>query len=303
MTVPAVHLFDEHENVIIMDDCGQGVLNLKELMLTDPPPLEVAETIGTALGEFIGKLHSRCTGKEEGVGGGGGHSEMVDFVNGNQVARSISALVTYGRLVPTLTGQEAGGLEYKPDPPLDVSPEEMTVVEEIAKVKSEQVMTSMETVVMGDFWPGNIMLSFNEGGRDEIERTEKTIRRIYVLDWELVKPGVAGLDVGQFIAEMHLLRCFSQSCYKSASTVIDSALKSYRGVRGGGDGGVARAVLIHVGAHLVAWTPRVPTWEGAEKVREVVLSGVRNLVDGYRGSEEGIKGSIVGELLGDPKDS
>lgn len=281
VTVPAVHLFDEHENVIIMDDCGEGVLNLKELMLTETMSLEVAEEVGTALGEFIGKLHVR--GKQD--------SEMIDFLSGNQSGRSLSVFATYGRLVSTLSGED--GLKVLSDPPLGVSEEDMIVVEEIAKVKSQEVMTSMETVVMGDFWPGNVMLSFREG--DEMGE-KKTIRRIYVLDWELAKPGVAGLDVGQFVAEMHLLRCFNQSCYKSASTVIDSTLKSYQGVRGG-DAGVARAVLIHVGAHLVAWTPRIPSWEGAEKVREVVLSGVRNLVDGYRGSEEGIRMSIVGALL------
>ena len=282
VTVPDVHLFDEHENVIIMDDCGDGVLNLKELMLRNPPSTEVATKIGAALGAFIANLHA--WGQRD-------KSEILDFLNGNQTARNISVFATYGRLVSTLSVADQLEVLSNPPPCLQVPQQEMALVEEIVKDKTFEIMTSMETVVMGDFWPGNIMLSFEEG-----EMGNTVIKRIYVLDWELAKPGIAGLDVGQFIAELHLLRCFNQQCYGSASTVIDSTLIAYQGVRGA-DARVARAALIHVGAHLVAWTPRNPSWEGYEKVREVVLSGVRSLVDGYRGSEEDIKMNIVGALL------
>ncbi len=184
MTVPAVHLFDDKANVIIMDYCGEGAPNLKQMMLTDPPSGEMAAQVGTALGEFIGKLHNW----------GSNNSEVLDYFNGNQTGRSISVFATYGRLVSTLSG--ADGLEVLSNPrPLEVPQQDMKVVEEVAEVKAHEVMTSMETVVMGDFWPGNVMISLGED-----EMGDRIIKRIYVVDWELVKPGVAGLDVGQFIA-------------------------------------------------------------------------------------------------------
>ncbi|KIM86901.1 hypothetical protein PILCRDRAFT_4159 [Piloderma croceum F 1598] len=36
-TVPTIHYFDDVAHVVIMDDCGAGVLTLKQLMIENPP--------------------------------------------------------------------------------------------------------------------------------------------------------------------------------------------------------------------------------------------------------------------------
>jgi len=118
---------------------------------------------------------------------------------------------------------------------------------------------------------------------------------VYVLDWELAKPGLAGLDIGQFCAEMHLLRRFSPACGTSATTVLDAFLKTYRDAAGVGVG-VAKDAIVHIGAHLVAWTPRVP-WGSKERTREVVDEGVGYLVEGYAATQEWLRGSLVGRLV------
>ncbi|KIM86898.1 hypothetical protein PILCRDRAFT_291247 [Piloderma croceum F 1598] len=97
--------------------------------------------------------------------------------------------------------------------------------------------------------------------------------RRLVIDWKLVKPGAARLDIGQFCAEMHLLRPFSPACDTSVTTALDAFLKMQL------DAGVAKDAMVHVGDHLVAWTPRVPCG-CKERTRGVAVEGVGYLVAG-----------------------
>lgn len=132
---------------------------------------------------------------------------------------------------------------------------------------------------MGDFWPGNIMVSL---GADDA-----SLQRIDVLDWELVKPGLAGLDIGQFCGEMHQTRmCYPQ--YAEAATHTVAALLAAYAQGSGYDAKVARDALTHCGAHLVIWTPRTP-WADAEKTKEVVQEGIDFLVGGFTGGADGLK--------------
>ena len=61
---------------------------------------------------------------------------------------------------------------------------------------------------MGDFWPGNMMVVLDG---------DRNLERIYVLDWELSRTGLPGADIGQFCAEIHLLRRFEADAKDSAS--------------------------------------------------------------------------------------
>jgi thiamine kinase-like enzyme len=157
--------------------------------------------------------------------------------------------------------------------------------------KIHAINTSHQTLTMGDFWTGNIIVCLGDTNND----SQLSLERVYVLDWELAKPGLAGLDVGQFCAEMHLLRRFSPLCDESVTTTLNAFFEAYRnefevGVE------IVKDAAVHVGAHLVAWTPRVP-WGGKERTRDVVNEGVEYLVEGYTGTREWLGGSIVGPLL------
>lgn len=279
VTVPMIHLFDDTANVIIMDDCGEDVKTLKQLMIDNLATPDVAQQIGIALGQFLASIHSK----------GSTDKEKLEYFDGNQQARVISAWATYGRLVSTLTGQNAPA--SLKDPILDIPAQDIETIGNIAKQTTLEMTTTKETLVMGDFWPGNLMIVLSS------DRT--SLERIYVLDWELVKPGIAGLDIGQFLAEMHLLRQCRPHCAESASTVIVAFQRSYRIARGvAGMEDVARKAEIHVGAHLVAWTPR-NDWGSREKTRELVLKGVSCILSGS-GTGEGVERpkAIVGELAG-----
>jgi hypothetical protein len=275
-----IHHFDDVAHVLIMDDCGAGAVTLKQLMLQNPPPSSVASAIGAGLGECLGRLHT--VGLDPQV-------SNLEFFDKNQQGRMISGFATYGRLVSTLTGND--DIAALSDPPLDIPQSKLDIISALSSEKIHAINTSHQALTMGDFWPGNIMVCLSPSHND----SPPLLERVYILDWELAKPGLAGLDVGQFCAEMHLLRRFSPACDESVTTALDAFLRSYRNAFKVGVE-VTKDAAVHIGAHLVAWTPRV-SWGSKERTREVVHEGVECLVEGYAGTQKWLEGSIVGPLL------
>ncbi|KZT02494.1 uncharacterized protein LAESUDRAFT_752198 [Laetiporus sulphureus 93-53] len=281
VTVPEVFLFDDTANVIVMSDCGEGSLTLKQLLLEDPPPAQIAAQIGRALGEFLGRLHGR--GSED--------EAFSSFFSKNEEGKKLSAFATYGRLMATLTD---GTLPTLSDPPLEIQQERLDVVARVAAETQDAMLTTRDTVAMGDFWPGNVLVVPRRDDQGRVEGVE----RLFVIDWELAKTGLAGLDVGQFAAELYLVSTFVPAGEDAANSVLTSFLRAYRETRGGSMmGDVARRAVVHVGAHLVTWTPRIP-WGSKEKVREVVHRGVDYLVQGSNdGAGSFGKTSVIAELF------
>ena len=280
VTTPDVHLFDEAANVIIMDDCGEGILSLKTLLLRDETiPVSIAQSVGSALGTFLAQLH--VWGRTE---------EVMALFDGNVQARTMSAWVTYGRLASTLAGKDQ--LPALQDPPLDVSETQLAAISKIADSAADAMHMASETTIHGDFWPGNMLVKLGgEGG-------EMLVERIFVLDWELAKPGLPGFDIGQFCAELHQARRFYLHCAASASAVMDAFLKAYRVNQDKCTlHQTARVAQTHLGAHVVAWTPRNRTWQDKQSVREVVMEGVGYLLSAGE-EEHSLSQSIFGSLLG-----
>ncbi|KAJ4485688.1 kinase-like domain-containing protein [Lentinula aciculospora] len=245
VTVPKVHFFDEKESIIIMDG---------RLWEREP-------TIGSELGAFLRQVHSTLDRKQ--------HPTVCDVFEGNVEGKRISAWATYGQLVSTLA--ELNALS----PTLDVGDEDMKVISEAAKKTSALIFEARDTFVMGDFWPGNILLSFDSN--------TGVLNKINVIDWELSKTGLPGLDLGQFTAEMDLLRRFYPS-FKVAGTKM---LSAFYGVYSAEED-IAQMAALHWGAHLIAWTPRVP-WGSREETREMVAKGIKLIVAGPK--------SLMNDLL------
>jgi aminoglycoside phosphotransferase (APT) family kinase protein len=277
--VPAVHLFDEEAHVMIIEDCGMDTRTLKQLVIDEALPQTVAEEIGAAIGRFLARIHA--WNKEASF-------DMGIFAD-NEVGKMITSWVTYDRLISTLGGKD--NIAAMADPVLDIPRGKLDVISKLAETRSYEIKNTSESFTHGDFWPGNIMVSL----RRESEGGTPRLDKLYVLDWELAKIGLQGLDVGQFCAEMRLLERFYPNHQEGASTIMKSFLSAYK-EGSGSDEALARVAVAHVGAHLVAWTPRVQ-WGGREKTREVVSEGVELLAGGAEGTRAWLEGSLVGNLL------
>ena len=93
---------------------------------------------------------------------------------------------------------------------------------------------------MGDFWPCNIMVSLNKKGDSE---------HLYILDWEITRVGLPGMETGQFCVEIHMLRRLNgEVCQDTATLVLEHCLKAY--TRLAGDAEQARRSLVHMGVHI-----------------------------------------------------
>lgn len=296
VTIPEIYLFDPDASVIIMEDCAAtstsdldtSTLTLKEYLLRtagtrpSPPDESIARQIGVALGEFIATLHGKSKTDEE----------VLDRFDMNQQARVLSAWATYGRLRSTLSGPDA--LPALSEPPFEISESELEKIDVVAEKAQTLIRTSREALVHGDFWPGNVLVRFkstSEGG-DEVDG-------IYLVDWELVKPGSRGVELGQFLGELYQAIRFFEENAKSAEAVRAGLLEAYKQkTEEEGDvkwEKVASEAVVHVGAHLVTWTPRAWTWAKKEKIRSVVSDGVRFLLSGE--DVEKLEQSPVGVLL------
>ncbi|KAJ3480842.1 hypothetical protein NLJ89_g12256 [Agrocybe chaxingu] len=182
VTVPEVHLFDEDAHAIVMDDAGADSVALKDFMKQGRPSLEMAEHIGAALGKFLGGMHRW----------GKGNEELCASVKGNAQAKAMSAWAFYGRLKDTLTGV-ASDVPKLSDPPLEVDEDDLKVIDALVAETTSAIMGVEDSFVMGDFWPGNLMVALDEGGN---------LKHIYILDWELAKTGRVHRDgftgIGEF---------------------------------------------------------------------------------------------------------
>jgi len=253
VTVPKVHLFDRSSHVIIMDDSGVDSINLKAFMQEGKASLPMAEQIGIAIGEFIGGMHKW----------GRGNVELLDAVRGNEKAKAMSAWAYYGRLVSTLKGGSPLPLPKLSDPVLEIEKSDMEVVEKVSEETTKAMLEAQDSFVMGDFWPGNIMVSLNQKG---------DLEHLYILDWELTKAGLPAIEIGQFCAEIHMLRRFNpEVCQTTASLVLEHFFKAY--------GDIERRAFVHMGVHMCVLGARVE-WGEKELTRQVVLEGLRMVVDG-----------------------
>ncbi|KAI6098039.1 kinase-like domain-containing protein [Pisolithus croceorrhizus] len=276
--VPSLRLYDEEMHVVITDDAGINSRTLKEVLINESLPTALLEEMGVALGRFLSRLH----GLHE-----GGDVDLSLFAK-NKVGKGNT---TYSRVVPTLTGKyEFPALS---NPLLDIPDEKLAAFSRLAETRSRKIRssTAADPMTHGDFWPGNVVVCLRRGVDGKVEALEK----LCVLDWEVARTGLPGLDLGQFCAELYLISRFHPHRKESATAVMTSFLSAYKRGTNKVDPVLAGVALGHVGAHLVTMTARIG-WGGREQTRKVVQEGVDMLSLECEGSVSS-QDSIVGPLL------
>ncbi|KAF8150794.1 kinase-like domain-containing protein [Crassisporium funariophilum] len=290
VTTPKIFHFDSENSVLVMEDCGDTSFNVKELFLSESVPVERAKEMGRHLGSFLARLHA--IGSTTNVNDV--RSELD--IPSNAQARPLSAAVSYGRLRSTLTNTATDAPPF--DPPLNLPDATLQIVDAVVQRRMQDIEESEEIALThGDFWTGNVLVRFTQ----DSPTSEGKLDKMLVVDWELSKPGLAGLDIGQFVAEMVLIARYHPSKTEAANAFISAFLQEYRKTSVLSEQAliqVARVATTHVGTHLVAWPPRTPTWQDAEKLRGVVLEAVELLEGGWSGTEEWLRRSFMAPLLG-----
>ncbi|GJJ10067.1 hypothetical protein Clacol_004293 [Clathrus columnatus] len=269
VSFPKIYYEDRDNRVVIMYDCGEGCITLKDYLKFHPVPLEVARRIGNSLGGFLGELHINSHDRRPADSPG---ILLKHKFNDNTQARDISALVTYGiakRDLPRTT-------------------ERYTEVTALLDNMQDKIKTTNEVLVMGDFWTGNILVY------------GKSMEKLSVVDWELSKPGLAGLDVGQFLAEVYTVQKFHPSSRPATTELISAFITSYKSIMSSETkvadlNEIAKIAAIHVGTHLFATTPRAkPKWGFDEEINEVVSEGITFLLNAE--DDKWRRESFLGEL-------
>lgn len=211
--VPTLRLHDEEMHVMITDDAGIDTRTLKEVLINESLPTTLLEEMGVALGRFLGHLHGLHERRDV---------DLSLFAK-NEVGKTISAWVTYGRIVSTLTGNDE--IPALSNPPLEIPGEKLAAFSKLVETRSKEVRssTAADAVTHGDFWPGNVVVRLRRGVDGKAEALEK----LYVLDWEVAKTGLPGLDLGQFCAELYLISRFHPHRKESATAVMTSLLSAW----------------------------------------------------------------------------
>lgn len=124
---------------------------------------------------------------------------------------------------------------------------------------------------------------------------QKELDHIYILDWELVKPGLVGVELGQFCAEIYMLQRFKEQCKETAPAVLRKFLEKYAETAHPNESECRRA-MAHWGVHMVALGPRIE-WGDKDSTQRVVKEGIEFIVQGYNGSRAWLETSLVGQML------
>ncbi|KAJ6258556.1 hypothetical protein Dda_6600 [Drechslerella dactyloides] len=221
---PEVYWVDESNRVMITEDAGPGSTTLKNLLLGENiPDATVFRKIGQELGRYLSGLHKW-----------GQNAETLRKYE-NKDARVIASWRTCGRL------EEALAKEYP-----DLSQDTKEKVKIYCDKEKSNALESGDTVIMGDFWTGNVLVNLNKDGE---------LESLYIVDWEMIRPSDAATELSQMVAEVWEAGDFS-SCpdAKAAAKHLTLGLCSeYKSGMGQLPEGILREVMLGAGAHVTVW--------------------------------------------------
>ncbi|KAH7310951.1 kinase-like domain-containing protein [Rhexocercosporidium sp. MPI-PUGE-AT-0058] len=236
--IPKVYFEDKENHVIMMEDgtprnkteeVWEEVSHSSRIFFEEVPQssnkYETARVIGRQLGAFLARLH--LWGKDP-----QNSRQTVESFAANTSAKDLTIKETFTDFSRSLaeTGVFISG----------------TLQEELgAKLSSleAQVRNNLETLAMGDFWLGNVLLSFTSG---------LVLEHIYIIDWEFVMLAPVFLDIGNFLGEVFLIHYFESNDWVYIH-LLEAFIESYLMINKHIDVG---DILGYAGAHIIMALPR-----------------------------------------------
>lgn len=264
--IPEVYYYDENNKVLVMQDAGVDVKDLKTSLLFGKINFNQADVIGCAVAKFASRLHTWSKAQPQ----------LCEDIQKHRQTTIISLWATYGRLAETINMVSENALE-----------EYREVFEQAQRVMTTEMQDSTGCgIIHGDYWTGNILISL------DATNTNLGLGSLYVIDWEISKVAPPLFDIGQMCAEIFLVNHFHRQ--PEAISLLDSFLNCYDGL----DSLSSRCKMaIHFGTHLVVWPIRVPGWGTPKEVEACAKLGAEFIRKGLQSDVEWLKQSVLGKLF------
>ncbi|KAK6531740.1 hypothetical protein TWF694_002915 [Orbilia ellipsospora] len=221
---PKVYWVDEVNRVILTEDAGPSSQTLKNLLLSDKiPNVDVFTKIGEELGSYLVRLHDW------------GRDTDVLKQYENKDARTIASWRTYGRLEGALA---------KSHP--DLAESLKLKVKSFCETEQKRPFTANDTVIMGDFWTGNVLVNLDDAGM---------LKSLYIIDWEMIRPADAATEISQMLAEVWEGGEFGKSsdARDAARSLSFGLCSAYKLGVGALPANMLQDVMLAAGAHAVVW--------------------------------------------------
>lgn len=250
----------DRDNWVIILEDAGDLLTLKSWLQPDKITIEDAQTVGVNLGQYLAIVHEASTRQPD----------LLSDFTGNETAKTLSSQLYFGML-PSAAAQHGFEGEH---------------IQKAADQGKANVLEGFECLTLGDFWTGNVLVS--------------NAKELFVLDFELTKPGTPDFDVGQMAAEMYCLACFRDA--ELGNALLKAFLKWYEeGRKQGVSMELVAKVAIRIGAHLMvmmptAWSVRSEE-ASEEQVKEQLKVADRLLKMGVERDEKALRRSIIAPLL------
>ncbi|KND00477.1 uncharacterized protein SPPG_04793 [Spizellomyces punctatus DAOM BR117] len=241
--VPKIFHYDPATPVLLVQDIGVH-LDLKTFFSTHKPSDDEAVAMGRALGTFLVDFHSKAADTES-------KAKLMEPFE-NEQARMIIQAAVHDRVGTILAGVNS------------LSADTLQAATESAKAFGAELMESRETLIMGDFWPGNIIV--------ESDATGRYLGKLWIVDWEVCRYGLRAMDVGQFSAEAYLLSHFRNPVARSMLTAFHRAYVTgfLKGKPEGLRRTFMRQVSVQFGSHIVAWAEFAGWTKDQQKLEEIL---------------------------------
>ncbi|EUC45993.1 hypothetical protein COCMIDRAFT_4838 [Bipolaris oryzae ATCC 44560] len=250
--LPKLYLSVPDLDFCIIEDCtprpqatvwDQYAHSFREFLEDQPPSrekYEAASSLGTMLGSFLAQLHTWGLHRSD-------HSTAFALFSKNIYAKELMTKELFDNF-----RQNIKQLGYI------VSAHQQAQLQERLTQVNESLNSETQSVAMGDFWMGNVLINLDDKQR---------LRDIYVIDWEFVNMAPTWLDVGNFVGELFLIGYF-EGTDDAYIHVLEAFITAYRGC--GLPLDTSRA-LQFAGAHIMMSLPRRVTSKRSKATFETAL--------------------------------
>ncbi|KAI9764935.1 MAG: hypothetical protein M1840_007960 [Geoglossum simile] len=278
VTLPKVYFDDPTHHIIIMQDCmaeaeeswhPEQATNSFQVFCEQFTKSEIkyqtARTIGSMLGTFFAQLHDWGRRPES-------HSHAVELFGANNDAPKLIVEVHMTNILKNIskTGYQ-------------LSLEQQRVLVERMQELEQSVYAQRDTVILADFRPGNVLLSFSKAER---------LSSISIIDWEFAAIGPAFLDISNFVAELFFIG-YLNGVDSTYAEVLDSFTLAYQAFGGPVD---VRRTITSVGAAIIDLVPQRMDLNGSRVTMAMARKCVGHALECVIGADSTDFASLSGIL-------